>query len=88
VSRDDPPTTRNKKPNAMEVAVQGVTALFASDLEGRLELLGCTTAPDVAAGVAEHLLAEHPARSPDRDLDELIHSRRRALAKAALGGNR
>jgi hypothetical protein len=68
--------------------VQGVTALFVCDSEGRLELLGCTTAPDVAAGVAEHFLTEHPARRPDRDLDELLQSRKRALAKAALGGNR
>jgi hypothetical protein len=68
--------------------MQRVTALFASDSDGRLELLGCTTAPDVAAGVAQLLLAERPTRSPDRDLDELIQSHNRALAKAALGGKR
>lgn len=65
-----------------------VTALFVGDSEGRLELLGCTTAPEVAAGVAQRLLTERPRGSPDRDLNELIKSRARALAKAALGGER
>jgi hypothetical protein len=67
--------------------VERLIALYATDGE-RLELLGITQAADLTALAAQRLLAEHPARSPDRDLDELIRSRRRALARVAMGGDR
>ena len=68
--------------------MQRVTALFGADSEGWLELLGCTTAPDVAAGVAQRLHNERPIKSPDPDLNDLIRSRARALARVAMGGER
>jgi hypothetical protein len=66
--------------------VERVTALFAADADGRLELLGVTQAGDVAARVAQALLAERPMPSKDREFREVQEARRRALARAAMGG--
>ena len=55
--------------------MQRVAALFVADDDGRLQLLGCTSAGDVAARVAQALLEEH--RTPSRDKE--FRDRKRAL---------
>lgn len=67
--------------------MQRVAALFVADDDGSLQLLGCTSAGDVAARVAQALLEEHWTPSRDREFREIQEARARALARVAIGGS-
>ena len=68
--------------------MQHVAALFVADDDGRLQLLGCTSAGGAAARVARALLEEYRTPSRDKEFREIQEARARALARVAMGGNR
>lgn len=66
----------------------GVAALFITDNDGRVQLLGETQAGDVVARVARALLAERgsPRQSGDQEYRKVCAGKTRALERIAMGG--
>lgn len=66
----------------------GVAALFITDNDGRVQLLGETQAGNVVARVARALLEEgnSPHQSRDKEFRKTCAARTRVLARIAMGG--